>query len=181
VLRRADRISPGAALSGEVTPMGSMRQKRRRKLARAWAEFQSRHAVSDDVMRTVRMMGFPPGRLEELMAEIPQPPSAAANDRLRALHRQWQERARSKPSRTRGDAADRQVVATGRQGDLEWARAKRLCRLNRADVAMARALGLNPRKLIKNIPSPTQPWKSPVKIWIRELYAERYPKVAGGR
>jgi len=30
---------------------------------------------------------------------------------------------------------------------------------------MARELGLNPRTLIKNIPSPTQQWKLPVKQW----------------
>ncbi len=39
---------------------------------------------------------------------------------------------------------------------------------------MARAIGMNPRKLIKNIPSPSQRWKAPVGEWVRELYRERY-------
>jgi len=41
---------------------------------------------------------------------------------------------------------------------------------------MARELGLNPRTLIKNIPSPTQQWKLPVKQWIQELYEKRTEK-----
>jgi hypothetical protein len=59
--------------------------------------------------------------------------------------------------------------------DAEWAEAKRLCRLSVADVARARELGLNPRKLIKNRPNPSEPWKLPVHLWIRELY-ERMDK-----
>jgi hypothetical protein len=38
---------------------------------------------------------------------------------------------------------------------------------------MARELGLNPRKLIKNIPSPSQRWKAPVAEWVRALYRKR--------
>ncbi len=41
---------------------------------------------------------------------------------------------------------------------------------------MAKELGLNPRSLIKNIPSPTQQWKLPVKQWIHELYEEKIRK-----
>lgn len=43
---------------------------------------------------------------------------------------------------------------------------------------MARELGLNPRSLIKNIPSPTQQWKLPVKQWIHELYEEKTGKIS---
>lgn len=35
---------------------------------------------------------------------------------------------------------------------------------------MAKEVGLNPRSLIKNIPSPNQRWKLPVKQWIHKLY-----------
>jgi len=42
---------------------------------------------------------------------------------------------------------------------------------------MARELGLNPRSLIKNIPSPTQQWKLPVKQWIHELYEKRTGRI----
>jgi len=38
---------------------------------------------------------------------------------------------------------------------------------------MARELGLKPRSLIKNIPSPQQQWKLPVKQWIHELYEKK--------
>jgi hypothetical protein len=37
-------------------------------------------------------------------------------------------------------------------------------------------MGLNPRKLVKNIPSPSQRWKAPVHVWVRELYRERQEK-----
>lgn len=39
---------------------------------------------------------------------------------------------------------------------------------------MARTMGLNPRKLIKNRPSPSQRWKAPVGVWVRELHRKRY-------
>jgi len=58
--------------------------------------------------------------------------------------------------------------------DAEWARAKKLCRLSVEEVRMARELGLNPRKLVKNIPGPSQRWKLPVPEWVRELYRKRH-------
>jgi hypothetical protein len=60
--------------------------------------------------------------------------------------------------------------------DAEWAQAKRLCRLSANDVRMAKQLGLRPRSLIKNIPSPHQRWKAPVREWVRELYRKRQAK-----
>ena len=45
---------------------------------------------------------------------------------------------------------------------------------------MAKELGISPRSLIKNIPSPAQRWKQPVKDWIRELYARKHPAGANG-
>jgi hypothetical protein len=62
--------------------------------------------------------------------------------------------------------------------DVLWAKAKRLCRLNVEDVRMAKELGMNPRKLIKNIPNKSEPWKAPVKIWVRDLYRKRQEKAA---
>ena len=61
--------------------------------------------------------------------------------------------------------------------DRLWAEAKQRCRLNREDVRIAKEMGLNPRSLIKNIPSPGQQWKLPVKQWIYELYEKRTGKV----
>ena len=57
-----------------------------------------------------------------------------------------------------------------------WAECKKKCRLNMEDVALAKKLGLNPRSLIKNIPSESQPWKAPVKEWLREMEAKRNKK-----
>lgn len=62
--------------------------------------------------------------------------------------------------------------------DKLWAEAKRRCRLNAEDVRMAKEMGLNPRSLIKNIPSKTEPWKLPVNDWIREMYQKRQAKSA---
>ncbi|MBI2929715.1 MAG: hypothetical protein HYY24_28995 [Verrucomicrobia bacterium] len=58
--------------------------------------------------------------------------------------------------------------------DPQWVKAKQLCRLNQEDIAKAKALGLSPKTLMKNIPSPQQQWKQPVKQWIRELHEKRF-------
>ncbi len=60
--------------------------------------------------------------------------------------------------------------------DRLWIEAKRKCRLNQEDIRMAKEMGLNPRSLIRNIPSKSEPWKQPVKVWIREMYARRHRK-----
>lgn len=64
-----------------------------------------------------------------------------------------------------------------------WARAKRLCRLSARHVEMAKALGMNPKKLPGLIPSKTQQWKAPVRVFLEDLYAERFgfdaPLLAG--
>ncbi|MDQ3620955.1 MAG: hypothetical protein M3463_00470, partial [Verrucomicrobiota bacterium] len=56
----------------------------------------------------------------------------------------------------------------------EWAEAKRRCRLNEEELQMAKELGIGPRSLIKNIPSPQQRWKEPVKEWVRSLHAKKF-------
>lgn len=38
---------------------------------------------------------------------------------------------------------------------------------------MAEEMGLNPAKLIKNIPSPAERWKAPLEDWVREIYSKR--------
>ncbi len=38
-----------------------------------------------------------------------------------------------------------------------WQDAKKKCRLNNDDIALAKRLGLNPRSLVKNIPSKSEP------------------------
>jgi len=67
-------------------------------------------------------------------------------------------------------------MANNNKKDLEWAEAKKKCRLNEETLKMAREMGLNPRSLIKNIPNPSEQWKAPVGDWIREIYQERQEK-----
>jgi len=64
------------------------------------------------------------------------------------------------------------------KGEALWAEAKRRCRLSSEDVRMAKEMGLNPRNLIKNIPSPSQPWKASVNLWIQKTYRKRQEKAA---
>jgi hypothetical protein len=66
--------------------------------------------------------------------------------------------------------------------DPQWAKAKQVCRLNMEDIQMAKELGLSPKALMKNQPSPSQRWKLPVKLWIRELHEKRFgPRPAVNR
>ena len=60
--------------------------------------------------------------------------------------------------------------------DELWAECKKKCRLNTEDIELAKRLGLNPKSLIKNIPSKSQQWKAPVKVWLREIEAKRNKK-----
>ena len=60
--------------------------------------------------------------------------------------------------------------------DELWQEAKRKCRLNAEDLALAKRLGLNPRSLIKNIPNKSEPWKAPVNVWLHEIDAKRQKK-----
>lgn len=57
-----------------------------------------------------------------------------------------------------------------------WQEAKKRCRLNDEDIARAKRLGLNPRSLIKNIPSKSEPWKAPVKDWLLSMEEKRDKK-----
>ena len=59
-----------------------------------------------------------------------------------------------------------------------WQEAKKKCKLNNEDIALAKRLGLNPRSLIKNIPTKSEPWKAPVKVWLREIEEKRQRKSA---
>jgi hypothetical protein len=61
----------------------------------------------------------------------------------------------------------------------KWAECKRRCRLSDEDIALAKKLGLNPRSLIKNIPSEKELWKAPIKEWLREIEAKRGQKKGG--
>ena len=59
-----------------------------------------------------------------------------------------------------------------------WQDAKKKCRLNNEDIALAKRLGLNPRSLVKNIPSKSEPWKAPVSGWLCGMEEKRDRKAA---
>jgi hypothetical protein len=65
--------------------------------------------------------------------------------------------------------------------DPEWEEAIRLCRLSPQDVRKAKEVGLGPRSLLKNRPSPSQPWKAPVHVWVRQLHERMLARSARKR
>jgi hypothetical protein len=58
--------------------------------------------------------------------------------------------------------------------NADWADAIRRCRLSVEDVEKAKKLGFQPKSLIKNVPSPSQPWKTPVREWVRSLNHKKF-------
>jgi hypothetical protein len=62
----------------------------------------------------------------------------------------------------------------GAHNEAEWLNAKKLCRLSRRQMEMARALGMNPKKLPGLRPSPQQGWKLPVGAFIEDCYRKRF-------
>ncbi len=60
------------------------------------------------------------------------------------------------------------------RGKVDWATAKKRCRLNARTIAMAKELGMSPRALVANIPSRDQRWKAPVHVWIWDLHERRF-------
>jgi hypothetical protein len=57
-----------------------------------------------------------------------------------------------------------------------WLEAKKRCKLNNEEIQMAKVMGLNLKSLIKNIPNKKEQWKLPVKIWVRDMYEDRFGK-----
>ena len=67
------------------------------------------------------------------------------------------------------------MATKGRAYDVEaWRNAKKICRLSARQVEMARALGMNPKKLPSLRPSPQQRWKLPVGEFIEACYWKRF-------
>jgi hypothetical protein len=66
------------------------------------------------------------------------------------------------------------ALGKGKANEAAWRDAKKLCRLSGRQVAMARALGMNPKKLPGPRPSPQQRWKLPLGTFIEECYRERF-------
>ena len=52
----------------------------------------------------------------------------------------------------------------------KWAIAKTKFRLNARQIAMAKELGMNPKKFSKLTPNKAEPWKAPLGQFIEECY-----------
>jgi hypothetical protein len=158
--------------------MGSMKRKRRKKLAKDWAEFQGRHELTDRDAKLARATGYPPARMEQMLADADFGQGVTVSQKIREIHGRWQEElARRKEAIQDGSIKPKKKKKVERF-DPQWAQAKKACRLNMDDIGKAKELGLNPRTLMKNVPSPTQRWKAPVKVWIQELYEKRQQREA---
>ena len=62
--------------------------------------------------------------------------------------------------------------------DDYWKNAKHKYRLSARHIEMAKALGLNPKKLGSIANHKQQPWKSPLSEFIEEFYEKRFKKTA---
>jgi hypothetical protein len=154
--------------------MGSMKQARRKRLAREWAEFQDQHSLSDECLKLARATGYPIKLLKEKLASAAFDKSLSVADRIGQIHRQWQETLAARQAAIEsGDAKPKAKKKKKKpHHDPQWAKAKQVCRLNMEDIRMAKELGMSPQTLMKNVPSRTQSWKAPVKVWIRDLYEQ---------
>jgi hypothetical protein len=64
------------------------------------------------------------------------------------------------------------------QNENLWLEAKRRCKLDDEDIKLAKQLNINSLSLIKNIPSKSEPWKAPVKVWLHEIDEKQKKKAA---
>ncbi len=160
--------------------MANMKQKKRKRRNRQWAGFQQEFELSDEDLALLRGTGYELAKIRERLfdeAEFDQ--GLTLSTRIRQLHAKWREKlAKRRAAIAAGEIQPKPKKKKKSKHDPAWAKAKKVCRLNLEDIRMAKELGMSPRSLMKNIPSPSQPWKSPVKIWIRDLYEQRQAKIA---
>ncbi|XZE56411.1 hypothetical protein SH139x_002524 [Planctomycetaceae bacterium SH139] len=152
-----------------------MKRKRRKKLKAAWAEFQATHQLSDEDVKLARQTGYLIKRFEEMLATEPDDAETSKSERIREVHHKWQGNLLARRADLEaGLITPKKKSPKKETHDAAWADAKKVCRLNMEDIRKAKALDMNPKTLVKNVPSPSQPWKAPVKIWIQDLYEERF-------
>jgi len=58
-----------------------------------------------------------------------------------------------------------------------WVNARKKHHLSHAHIAMARELGLNPKKFGKIDNHEQEPWKDPLAVFIQRLYQKRFSRV----
>ncbi len=162
--------------------MGSMKRKRRKKQAKEWTEFQQLHHLSDENLKLARETGYPLKILKEKLATSAFDEAMSMADRIGEINRQWQFRLATRQAKIESGEIKPKPKKSKKKlaHDPQWAKAKQVCRLNMEDIRMAKELGMTPKSLMKNVPSSTQPWKAPVKVWIRDLYEQRQPQCHSG-
>ena len=154
--------------------MSAMKKKRRKKIKNEWAEFQEFHGLSDECRKQARAIGDPLQVLQEKLADASVSGAMSMADRIGMMYRQRQdERAQHAALIESGEIEPKLKKSKKNQAhDPRWAKAKTVCRLNMEDIRMAKELGMTSKSLMKNVPSPTQRWKAPVNVWIRDLYEQ---------
>jgi hypothetical protein len=60
--------------------------------------------------------------------------------------------------------------------DARWDEVRKRYRLSHEHVRMAKALGMNPKKLGKLANHKQEPWKAPLPVFIEECYRKRFRK-----
>lgn len=60
------------------------------------------------------------------------------------------------------------------RSDNPWADAKKRYRLNAHQIAMAKELGMNPKKFGKYASNKSEPWKGPLGEFIEKCYRKRF-------
>ncbi|WP_197454460.1 hypothetical protein [Stieleria varia] len=140
-----------------------MKKKRRKKANNEWAEFQSQHELSDEVIQLARQTGYPLKRFQGLLVSDGPDHAATKSQRIRTLHQQWTEKLAKRKADIDAGLVEPRQKAKKTKYDPQWAKAKQVCRLNMDDIRKAKELGLGPQALIRNVPSPSQQWKAPSK------------------
>lgn len=113
-----------------------MRGKRRKKLAKLWAEFQQLHGLSDQLLKQARSIGNKPDALQEALNHHKFDESTTVEDRIRRLHQQKQEHLATIQPEPANPCVKKKKGKTA--FDPMWAKAKQVCRLNKEDIRMAK-------------------------------------------
>ena len=61
-----------------------------------------------------------------------------------------------------------------KHGSEEWDAVRKRYDLSERQIAMARELGMNPRKIGKMAPNRSEPWKAPIGEFIERLHFKRF-------
>lgn len=65
---------------------------------------------------------------------------------------------------------------SNKKSEDPWILAKTKYTLNSDQIAMAKELGMNPKKFGKIAPNKSEPWKGPLGEFIEECYCKRFKR-----